>query len=101
MDVTQAIRTMNAVRQFTDQPVSREDVDAILRAGRRAQSSKNTSAIAAMWERERAKEVLGIPSDLTFRLAISFGYPAAPAALPAGVSRGRKPLAEIVHWETW
>ena len=38
----EAIRTFRAVRQFTDQPLSDEDIQAILNAGRRAQSSKNT-----------------------------------------------------------
>jgi nitroreductase len=42
MTVEEAIRTMRAVRQFTDQPLADEDITAILNAGRRAQSSKNT-----------------------------------------------------------
>jgi nitroreductase len=42
MNVSEAIRTKRAVRQFTDQPLPEETVLAILNAGRRAQSSKNT-----------------------------------------------------------
>ena len=42
MDVAEAIRTKRAVRQFKDQPVPEEAVKAILNAGRRSQSSKNT-----------------------------------------------------------
>jgi len=42
MDVSEAIRMKRAVRQFKDQPLSDEEVYAILKAGRRAQSSKNT-----------------------------------------------------------
>ena len=42
MDVSEAIRMKRAVRQFKDQPLSDEEVHAILKAGRRAQSSKNT-----------------------------------------------------------
>ena len=42
MDVSQAIRLKRAVRQFNDQPLPEEVVHAILNAGRRAQSSKNT-----------------------------------------------------------
>src|SRR5437763_2081721 len=42
MDVAEAIRTKRAVRQFKDQPVPEETVKAILNAGRRSQSSKNT-----------------------------------------------------------
>ena len=42
MNVSDAIRTMRAVRRFTDQPIPEEAIRAILNAGRRAQSSKNT-----------------------------------------------------------
>ena len=42
MQVSEAIRTKRAVRQFQDLPIPREHVIAILDAGRRAQSSKNT-----------------------------------------------------------
>lgn len=42
MDVLDAIRGFRAVRQFTPQPLPTEAVEAILNAGRRAQSSKNT-----------------------------------------------------------
>lgn len=42
MQVADAIRTKRAVRKFTDQPLPEETVRAILNAGRRSQSSKNT-----------------------------------------------------------
>ena len=42
MNVTDAIRLKRAVRKFTDQPLPEETILAILNAGRRAQSSKNT-----------------------------------------------------------
>jgi nitroreductase len=42
LNVSEAIRAMRAVRHFTDQPVPEEAIRAILNAGRRAQSSKNT-----------------------------------------------------------
>jgi nitroreductase len=42
MNVSEAIRTKRAVRQFQDQPLPQEAVQAIVNAGRRAQSSKNT-----------------------------------------------------------
>jgi nitroreductase len=42
MNVGEAIRTKRAVRQFRDEPVPEEMVRAILNAGRRSQSSKNT-----------------------------------------------------------
>ena len=44
MQVSDAIRTKRAVRQFTNQPLSEETAKAILNAGRRSQSSKNTQA---------------------------------------------------------
>lgn len=42
MDVSEAIRMKRAVRKFRDEPLPEEVVHAILNAGRRAQSSKNT-----------------------------------------------------------
>jgi nitroreductase len=42
MDVKQAIKEKRAVRAFRDEPLPEEAVRAILNAGRRAQSSKNT-----------------------------------------------------------
>jgi nitroreductase len=42
MNVSEAIRQKRAVRQFKDGPLPEEAILAILNAGRRAQSSKNT-----------------------------------------------------------
>lgn len=42
MEVNQAIHTKRAVRKFKRQELSKSDIDTILNAGRRAQSSKNT-----------------------------------------------------------
>lgn len=42
MQVFEAIRMKRALRKYSDQPLSEEDMLAILNAGRRAQSSKNT-----------------------------------------------------------
>ena len=42
MNVIEAIRRKRAVRQYRDEALPEEVVEAILRAGRRAQSSKNT-----------------------------------------------------------
>jgi nitroreductase len=163
MSVAEAIRTKRAVRQFTGQPVSEEAERAILNAGRRAQSSKNTqpwrfiairdkntleqlskcgdyaghlaganlgialvstetdqfdlgqaaaylqlaawelgigSCLAAMWEPEKAKAILGIPAEWNFHIAISFGYPAPQPERPPR-PEGRKPLEEVVSYEKW
>lgn len=57
MDVAEAIRGKRAIRQFTDQPLPKEAMRAILDAGRRAQSSKNSQR----WQfiAVRSKETLG------------------------------------------
>lgn len=41
MTVSELIRTQRATREFSQQPVSEEDIRAILNAGRRAHSSHN------------------------------------------------------------
>jgi len=57
MNVTEAIRTKRAVRQFQDKPLPEEAVGVILNAGRRAQSSKNTQPwqFIAILDRETLK----------------------------------------------
>ena len=51
----------------------------------------------------RARDLLGIPNNLSLRTMLSFGYPAGPQALrlppTARVPRGRRPLEDVVHWE--
>jgi nitroreductase len=41
MEVTEAIKTNRSVREFSDQPVSRDDITRIVDAGRRSGSAKN------------------------------------------------------------
>ncbi|MFN3308932.1 MAG: nitroreductase family protein [Anaerolineales bacterium] len=55
LSVSEAIRTKRAVRHFADRPLREEEVLAILNAGRRAQSSKNTQPwhFIAIRDRER------------------------------------------------
>jgi nitroreductase len=163
MTVAETIRTQRAVRRYTEQPLPEDAVRAILDAGRRAQSSKNTqpwhfiavrdramlrqlatcgvyaghlagaalavvivapqptgfdqgqaaacmqlaawdlgigSCIASIYEPDKARALLGIPGDLHCDVAIGFGYPAEQqrAAPRPG---GRRPFAEVVHWERW
>ena len=46
--------------------------------------------------------LLAIPTDLAINRVIGFGYvDPARAAPPASVARRRRPLEELVHWETW
>jgi nitroreductase len=172
MDVSEAIRTKRAVRHFTDRPLPDDAVRAILNAGRRAQSSKNSqpwhfvavrnrdtlkalsqcgdfaghlagaalgialvspvqperrewimfdlgqsaaymqlaawelgigSCIATIYQPDRARAILHIPETLTVEVALSFGYPAAQDQPRAGTPRtgGRRPLEDVVHWDTW
>ena len=55
MNVSEAIRTKRAVRQFADRPLPEETALAILNAGRRAQSAKNTQPWHFIAIRERDK----------------------------------------------
>lgn len=161
--VLKAIREHRATRVFTGEAVPDETMRAILMAGRRAQSSKNSqpwqfvvvreretlrqlgecgrwaghlagaafgvalvttardsfdlgqaaaylmlaahemgvaSCLAAMWDEAKARAILGIPAENTFHYAISFGYAAGDQPVP-GVTRGRKPLEDVVRWEKW
>ena len=54
MNVSDAIRTKRATREFTDPPVPEDAIRAILNAGRRAQSSKNTQPWSFVAIRDRA-----------------------------------------------
>lgn len=54
MNVSDAIRLKRAVRKFRDAPLPKEVVLAILNAGRRSQSSKNTQAWRFIAIQERA-----------------------------------------------
>jgi nitroreductase len=170
MNVSEAIRLKRAIRQFTDQPLPEATILAILNAGRRAQSSKNTqpwnfvaitdkeilkslsecgiyaghlsgaamgvaiihpdpgekfqlmfdigqaaanmqlaawelgigSCIASIYEPDKARTLLGFPNDMYLRIALSFGYPQDMDLLILPPKKGgRRPLTEIVHWNTW
>jgi nitroreductase len=59
MNVADAIRNKRAVREFQDQPLPEQVVRAILNAGRRSQSSKNTQPwqFITVQERETLKRL--------------------------------------------
>lgn len=170
MNVSEAIRTKRAVREFLAEPLPDESVRAILYAGRRAQSAKNTqpwhfiairdrdtlktlsgmgtwaghlagaamgvviltpdpaqrysimfdagqsasymqlaawelgigSCLATIYEPEKARTLLGFPAELHANVALSFGYPQETERLTRPPQPGgRKPMAEVVHWERW
>lgn len=59
------------------------------------------SCPAHLPEAEVAK-LLGVPAGVTINRVLGFGYvDPAQAAPPASVARRRRPLEELVHWETW
>lgn len=170
MNVSDAVRLKRAIRLFTDQPLPESSILAILNAGRRAQSSKNTqpwnfiaitdkailnslsecgtyaghlsgaalgvalihpdpgekfqllfdfgqaaaymqlaawelgigSCIASIYEPEKARELLRFPNEMYLRIALSFGYPQDADLLTRLPKKGgRRPLSEIIHWNTW
>jgi nitroreductase len=47
------------------------------------------------------KALLGIPQERGVRTALSLGYPDEAAPRPTRANPGRKPLAEIVHWDRY
>lgn len=170
MKVSEAIRIKRAIRIFTNQPLPEEVAFAILNAGRRAQSSKNTqpwqfiaitnqailkqlsecgewaghlagaalgvailtpdptekfqtmfdagqaaaymqlaawelgvgSCLASIYEPEKARQILGFPYEYHIRIAVSFGYPQDQEILTKVPRKGgRRPLSEMIHWQTW
>ncbi|HLA17244.1 MAG TPA: nitroreductase family protein [Candidatus Limnocylindrales bacterium] len=55
MDVRSAIGHLRAIRSFADRPLAEDDLTAILEAGRRAGSSKNTQRREFVVVRDRAR----------------------------------------------
>jgi nitroreductase len=53
MDIDELIRTLRAVRTFTREPLAEADLEAILDAGRRAQSSNNSQPWTFIVVRDR------------------------------------------------
>ena len=59
------------------------------------------SCPAHLPEADLAK-LLGIPATVSINRVIGFGYVDPDrAAAPPSVARRRRPLSELVHWETW
>ena len=58
-----------------------------------------TSCIATLHDIECVRSVLGVPADKFVEIALSFGYAAQEPKPP---KRGaRRPLNDLVHWESW
>ncbi len=60
------------------------------------------SVPASIYEPEKARQILGFPTEWHLRIALSFGYPLDEERLSAAPKKGgRRSLEEIVHWDTW
>lgn len=60
------------------------------------------SVPATVYERDRARELLGYPGDMDCEYLLSFGYPADLADLTRPPrAGGRVPLDAVVHDERW
>ena len=60
------------------------------------------SVPASIYEAEKARQILGFPSEWHLRIALSFGYPLDEAKLSAAPKKGgRRSLEELVHWDRW
>ena len=66
MNVWQAIHSKRAIRQYSAEPLRGEHIDKILRAGRRAQSSKNSQPwhFIAVQDRARLQQIAGLGAGL-------------------------------------
>jgi nitroreductase len=58
------------------------------------------SCIASIWEPDKGRDILDIPADHSFDIAISFGYP-ADGDQPKAQKTGRRPLEDVVKYERW
>ncbi|HSG43446.1 MAG TPA: nitroreductase family protein [Anaerolineales bacterium] len=60
------------------------------------------SVPASIYEPEKAREILGFPSEWHLRIALSFGYPLDEKKISAAPKKGgRRSLEEVVHWDKW
>ena len=60
------------------------------------------SVPASIYEHEKARQILGFPSEWHLRIALSFGYAADEEKLTAAPKKGgRRSLEEVVHWDKW
>ena len=60
------------------------------------------SCPASIYDVDAARAILGFPSNLYLRIALSFGYPADETKLSAPPKQGgRQPLEDMVHYDKW
>lgn len=58
------------------------------------------SVMATIYQPDKAREILGVPTDYTIPWCISFGYPAESQDRPPRKG-GRRVVDDVVHWEQW
>lgn len=60
------------------------------------------SCPASIYEPEKARGILGFPSEWHLRIALSFGIPLDEEKLSTPPKKGgRRKLEEVTHWEKW
>jgi nitroreductase len=60
------------------------------------------SVPASIYEPEKARQILGFPTEWHLRIALSFGYPVDEQKLIESPKKGgRRSLDEVVHWDRW
>jgi nitroreductase len=57
------------------------------------------SCLVYFHDQDKVHGLLKIPAEKSCDMGISFGYPLNPAAAPK--AEGRRPLNDVIRWETW
>src|SRR6266516_352320 len=107
METWDAIRARRNVRQYTGQPIAREDLERIVEAGRRAPSAGNGQPwnFVVVTGREQLIELAKVWDRGGRHIAqsaatIALGYPADRPLRPL-TKPNRRPFDEVVHWGRW
>lgn len=59
------------------------------------------SCLGTIYRPDDARALLNLPPDREARIVISFGYPDPDQGRAGAGKAGRRPLAEVVHWDVW
>jgi nitroreductase len=106
MNVSEAIRTKRATRQFAERPVPEEIIRTSLDAGRRAQSSKNTQPwhFVVVRDRERMKHIAQTGTFAAHLAGAAFGVmlvspdPAIRWSIPFDIGQAAAYM-QLAAWE--
>jgi nitroreductase len=101
MDVAEAIRTLRSVRQFADRPIPDDALRAVLNAGRRTQSSKNSQpwTFIAIRDRDTLRR-LSACGDFAQHLASAAAGIALVSPNPTGFDLGQATASiQLAAWE--